>query len=456
VALEALFQLKPEGWAVVLGGMGSLTLVVGSALLKRYAELKDEEGHLRQVRQIATAPLETDNTMLEPQVFDAALAKMPKGSSVRRATEAVLAVRAQNAPDLEAIMGMVSSGETSKLGWVRAAPNLYMLLGLFGTVLGLASSIGSLGPQVASAATAVNPGQLSQALGVTLTQMQDAFGCSLWGIILALISAFVLTSFGGTRSRFLSEVERYALVELVPATLPRSSEEMFERQQKLIKGTANTFREFDKTMNETIAKFDGLIGATGATVEKTLDRLGGVAAQMDSSLSRITDGVEALGSQLSSSATALARAQEEGASRLAAAQVTAAQAFESAEGKLGAQLSGQVQMMEKVQGSLAAHADTILGNMTSVSNRLDNTVAAFRDSSDVARVETQNLKSHLDDSFRRLAEVLGEQVQENQRAVQLALEIQKGQGRLPAAPEPQPQPSPPVAVPTLSAEVTGD
>ena len=422
MALEALFQLRPEGLAVVIGGMGSLSAIVALALLRQVTELAAEQRRLEQLRMLTLAPLESDDDARDVSVFDALLTQIPKLSLVRRATEAVLAVRAQQSPTREPILGILIGGDALRLGWVRAAPNLFMLLGLFGTVLGLAGSIGSLGPQVAKAATAVNPGQLSSALGLTLGQMQDAFGCSLWGIILSFVCGGLLTVVTAKRGRFTAQIERYALTELAPAVLPRSSEEFFERQQKLIRGTANTFRQFDATMNETIGKFDKLTATTGASVEKTLEQLGLVAAQMNSSLERITAGVHELGQQLKGSADTLANAQLEGASSLALAQQSAAQAFQNAEATLGLQLGGQVKMVEEVQQNFAQHSNQILGSVSATSERLDKTVATILEGSGVARQETQNLVGQLSTHFERLERVLGEQVEHNQRVASVSIE----------------------------------
>ena len=422
MALEVLLDLRPEGWAVVGGGMGLLTLIVGNTLLRQYAEIKDECNRLVQARAIANAPLE-DEATLEREIFDPLMVTMPPISLVRRATEGVFAMRGLSAPDLEALMGNLSSGESSKLGWVRAAPNMYMLLGLFGTVMALGGSIGALGPQVARAATAVNPGELSTALGHTLEQMQDGFGCSLWGIILAFVSSIALTRFAALRSKLSSDVQQYALTELVPVVLPRSTEEQFERQQKLIKTTANTFKQFDATMRETIGRFDQVLGSAGASVEKTLEKLGEVATQLDESLQRITTGVGQLGTTLERSALALSGAQREGAERLAASQDSAAQAFAAAERKLGEQMISQQRGIEVLQQNFSGHANDILKQVTSTSERLDTVAQRFETASVQWQSSVQSLGSKLTEQFGTLNHSIARQVEQNQNAMSNALEI---------------------------------
>src|SRR5437764_1300154 len=62
------------------------------------------------------------------------------------------AQRESKTPDLDAIQTMVSDAAASQLAFPRAVPNICLLLGLMGTVVGLAGLVRALAPGIQQAA----------------------------------------------------------------------------------------------------------------------------------------------------------------------------------------------------------------------------------------------------------------------------------------------------------------
>jgi hypothetical protein len=316
-------------------------------------------------------------------------------SLVLRITLAVLGARVINAPDLEAIMGLLFSKEAGRLGAVRNAPNLLMLAGLLGTVFGLAGSVGGLSSQIATSLQQGDSQALAGGLVQTLGQMQGAFGATLWGILLSLISSLLLGWVSSERNKFASEVQDFALVELVPAVFPRSSEAQFERQMRLIKNTGGVISQFDTTLQTTVTKFDGMLGTTGQKVTDSLTQLGDVTSNMRQSLQEVLTGVDKLGSQLS-----------DGAQSLAAAQDGSARMFREAAENLRQGLAGQAKEINKLEKSFEANSTRILEGIGEVASRLDNTVGIFRDEGKSQLERSIAERNHLDGRFETLARLL--------------------------------------------------
>lgn len=394
--LNLFEKLSPEGQITLFFVMIPLSFWVIRACLESQKNLSSERQLLSRIKPLAKLP--DEDTVLELadiDKFHEAFKSVPASSLVRRITLAVLGARVINAPDLEAIMGLLFSKEAGRLGAVRNAPNLLMLAGLLGTVFGLAGSVGGLSSQIATSLQQGDSQALAGGLVQTLGQMQGAFGATLWGILLSLISSLLLGWVSSERNKFASEVQDFALVELVPAVFPRSSEAQFERQMRLIKNTGGVISQFDTTLQTTVTKFDGMLGTTGQKVTDSLTQLGDVTSNMRQSLQEVLTGVDKLGSQLS-----------DGAQSLAAAQDGSARTFREAAENLRQGLAGQAKEISKLEKSFEANSTRILEGIGEVASRLDNTVGIFRDEGKSQLERSIAERNHLDSRFETLARLL--------------------------------------------------
>jgi hypothetical protein len=406
-------KLSAEGWLTVFVVMVPLFYWVVNSCLASRKDLKSERQLLAKLQPLVK--LSDEDTILEPsdidkfhEVFKSASAS----SLVRRVTFAILGARVINAPDLEAIMGLLLSKEAGRFGWVRGAPNLLMLAGLLGTVFGLAGSVGGLSAQIGSSLQQGNSQELTTGLIQTLGLMQGAFGATLWGILLSLASSVLLGWASNERSKFASEVQDFALVELVPAVFPRSSEAQFDRQMRLIKNTGGIISQFDTTLKATVANFDQMLGTTGQKVTDSLSQLGDVTTTMRESLQEVLNGVDKLGSQLS-----------DGAQSLAAAQDGSARMFSESAENLRQSLAGQTKGINKLEKSFEANSTRILEGIGEVAGRLDNTVGAFRDEGKSQLERSIAERDHLDGKFETLAMLLVKELKQINAVENLKLSL---------------------------------
>jgi uncharacterized protein YukE len=392
-------NLKPEGWLVFFAIMVPLFIWVLWVCLNSFSILNTEKGHLNILRVLLQKHGESES-LLEREDLEPEIQKMPRHSFVRRMCEGVLNSRQMAQPDIEALLNLIGAREQLKLGAVRNAPNLLMLAGLLGTVLGLAASIGTLGPQVAQAAKASNPLALSESLGQTLGQMQGAFGSSLWGIFFSLLASMLLGAVSSARLSLVGELQDFALIDLIPKTFARSTEEQFERQIKMVKQNSNIFRQFDTTMNATLDRFNVLVNTSGESLEKTLTHLESMTQEVGGALEQVTAQVGTLGEQLREGAVAMSEAQDR-----------ATRTFGEARQNLETQLIGQAKNFTDLQERFGVTSIQIIERVDGVAERLNRTVEAFQDAAKNDTHEGRNLRDKLDERFGRLEQVLGSQIE---------------------------------------------
>lgn len=310
--VAALIGLTTEGW-VALGIMGLLAASLIAAIVGANSAMTKDRKALKQLKDLlkdydpdedgALEPEDLEDSLPKGMVRDAALAvqrgvRFPQGMSSALAA----ALRPRYLPNS-----------------TRLYPNLFMLLGLLGTVWGLAGTLGTLAPQVQQAAQATSPDQLARDLGATIGAMQGAFGASLWGIILAALSSWVLGRVGLSASKLAAQVEEVALSELAVAVLPPSIEESLESQLRALKSSGQVVKDFQSSFSETLNRFEKDVSAASDSLGKNVAQLmevsQGISEQLQVSLKNLSEA----GMRLADTGDRLASGQEALTDRFAGA-----------------------------------------------------------------------------------------------------------------------------------------
>lgn len=415
--LATFLQLRPEGWGVLLGLMLPLTLFFLTLTVRVRADVRRERALLAALQARTRAVLATDpddRPESEDTVEDlrSAISSAPPRSVVRRAFEAAAHARALATPNLAAVADALGAANDARLSGVRNIPNLLMLAGLLGTVLGLAESIASLAPQIARAAQATEPTQLAQALGSTMQTMRGAFGSSLWGITLSLLGALWLSGTAREVERLGDDLCEFVLAELMPAVFPRALEGQIERMVRFLKGAGDTFHALHTNLEQVATTFDTVLTTAGSTLKDSLDGLQTTSAQVREVFTGINASVDTLSGKLA-----------DGARDLAAAQDIATRTLREAHTDLGGQLRKQSGQIGELQQRFADDAARILAGVQDVNDALGRTTRTFAETTRTYEDGQRRHLDRLDSGLQEVGQQLGRHVQDNREALSAALAV---------------------------------
>ena len=395
---SALLNLRPEGWLVLLVIMLPLTVYFLVTVFRARTEAGTELARLQIVRMKVQPALDAEDPPEAEEMAEEALAVVfpyPERSLIRRVVLAVTRARTLATPDTQAATEAVIQVGESRLGLVRNVPNLLMLAGLLGTVLGLAGSLSTLAPQLAVAAQATAPAQLAKSLGETMTAMQGAFGCSLWGILLSLTSSMLFSLVSRRQEAFQDEVAQFVHSELIPAVFPRTLTSQMDRMSRHLRDVSSGFREIHSQFNAVAGQFEAVMSSAGETLGESLLRLTETSAQVGEVFGSMDRTVSDLARQLGEGVVLLAQAQEGAASSL---RVNSRE--------MQQQLEGQTRTVGKLQEQVTLDTERLLQRIGAVSEALGRAGNKFEESGLTFRTEQSSQASRLDRHFETLSVTL--------------------------------------------------
>lgn len=380
----------PEGW-VVFALMGVFFLVFLYKFIGALGALNREKSRLKELQDVLNGYDPEMGDVLSWEDVETALPQTQ--GLVAEAAHMVYRLSAQPHLLQAAVAALVRRDFLPR--YLRGYPNLFMLLGLLGTVAGLARTLQGLAPQVQQAASATGPEQLAQQLGITLGAMQDAFGASLLGILLAAFASLALGFWNRRQGQFSEDLERTLLLGLAPALMPRSVEAALQAQIRALRSSAQVAKDFQQAFSEAASRFEALMGRTAEALGQNLDRLAELAGQVQGSLETSTR-------TLDQSSQALADA----GSRLAVAQDLFSKQFDTATQNLTQQLGGHLRRLEDLQAALQQGFKESLEGTFQVSHRLDATVRVFREEGQRLYTRFGEAYALLDQRLERLERLL--------------------------------------------------
>lgn len=395
---SAMFQLRPEGWLTLLLIMLPMSLYFLAAVSRAASTRRAELGRLKIVREKISVALDSDDPPESDEMAEDALGAVrnfPESSAVRKAVVAVTRARSLATPDLQAASGAINAASESELAAVRNIPNLLMLSGLLGTVLGLAGSIGSLVEPIRNAARATEPGELAGALANTMSVMQGAFGASLWGILLSLLAGIMYALASRQQEAFQDRLSEFVHAELVPATFPRAITSQMERMGRYLRDAGNSFQDIHKRLQEVAGQLETVLGKAGETLGQSLTQLSGTSAQIEKVFGNMDQSVQQLTAGLSQGVGDLVQAQE-----------SAATSLRSSSRELAGHLEQQATTITRLQSTVETQTSTLLERVGTVGDALNRAGKQFEDAGSVIQTEQSNYAARLDRNFENLTKVL--------------------------------------------------
>ncbi len=174
--------------------------------------------------------------------------------------------------NVEALIKTTTSRISSRNTSLRSFISLFIILGLFGTLFGLASSLSELSTILADAGQ-LNDEVLKNGLKTLLGKLGGAFAPSIWGVFFTIIGV-------GFFARYLNRhgfpaiqsLEHQTLINWVPNLIPTSSQRLNEKLILSERQLQKNFAAAEKVA-EFAGKFDSKTSELGKNIEKNIGSL---------------------------------------------------------------------------------------------------------------------------------------------------------------------------------------
>jgi len=286
----AFFQARPEGWAVIAVIVAAFAYCLYRLWCIRH-DLAREERDLAAAREATRQHGLAVAASHLSRWLPGADGAVARDTTVAVAVRSVWASRHLAGTDLEAIATLLAQREARRLAAVRAYPNRLMLLGLLGTVIGLAGALTPLAAQMTQIKDATDPTALSQELDKMLRHMNQAFACTAWGIVAAVLSSFGIATVGGRQVALLGDIQDFTLSEFAPVVLPRGQEAHLENIETILRRSQEFLEAVGTRMDNSAKEFSAAIEDAGAAMQRSLTRLNDLAGGVSSTLTTASDNV---------------------------------------------------------------------------------------------------------------------------------------------------------------------
>ena len=315
---------------------------------------------------------------------------------------------------------LINHSTSSLLKWnglLRSVLALFIVLGLLGTLFGLADSLTdlepALKPESAGATAADNAEEMTDALRKLLGSMKGALAPSIWGIGFTIAGVIF---FGIHVQLFChpikSRLERLTLTIWIPQLYPTTSQRLIqtlqESEEQMRRGydTASRVGELVETVQDNISDFNQNLTRANAITQP----LGDSASQINTAANALNDtfvtGLVAFSSDFSNSVTRLTGFQDE-IRALYQQLIDESSLFQAGANH---RLDEQNQNLRAVLDGLKSYEDAYLASREQLDASLRQFIA-----------EATEANTSINDANRRSLESIQEQLKSDLEGLQTAL-----------------------------------
>ncbi|MBC7288058.1 MAG: MotA/TolQ/ExbB proton channel family protein [Armatimonadetes bacterium] len=206
----------------------------------------------------------------------------------------------------------------SRTARLRPLPNFFLLLGIIGTVVGLAHSVASLGPQVKTLAQAVGAMEVADQLGTTLGHMRNAFSCTFWGALLSLLFAMVVAWLDGRSAALVDDVTECAVSTFIPSFFARTTRAQIDQLRQvavqilsLVEGVRDLTNEWRKDLQDWATALGRVTSDFERSLETARQQIIDASQSLESGIETLRDLSAGLRADLAAVSSSLQRAAEE-------------------------------------------------------------------------------------------------------------------------------------------------
>lgn len=192
----------------------------------------------------------------------------------------------------------------------RTVPNLLLLFGLIGTVVGLIFTLSSLGPQIQGAINAGDPKDVAQSLGRTLREMSGAFAGTLWGVTGAFLLQ-ALNAWAGVQAEKLAGELDMVSLQFAPHIYPAGNEKQIASLSDLVRRSEQFLAETQSKISDTSDKFAQVLQQASGVIEQSLRTLETTSKDISRALQQASGDVRQSSEHLTSAVNAIKDHQQD-------------------------------------------------------------------------------------------------------------------------------------------------
>ncbi len=174
------------------------------------------------------------------------------------------------------------------LSYISLAPNIFLLLGIIGTISGLRGTIESLSLNLKNVSV-IEPKAVYSLLAGTVMHIKDAFNYSLFGIIFSIVSFILLRVFIRSYNDFLFQIEEIVFNLIAPLILHKTYLTQLENIEKTIKSLESVLDLYKQKLNETLVLIENKIEQINGIFTDNTSKLRDIFLQLENGLNKSND-----------------------------------------------------------------------------------------------------------------------------------------------------------------------
>lgn len=298
---KTLVEAGPTG-TMAIAIMVTIFLVACLGLLRGWLDLRAQEAALAaaaaQLRDLARRPVVEHPEEAEENPFDdlfpaSATVENAVGGHPGHVLEVVRKHGRLATPSVEAILDAARSYSPPGLERQRATQNVILLVGLAGTVFGLAAAIGEVQLGTLGGAAANSASLAVSAFERVLEKLPTAFVSTIWGILLALIYGPIAAGLEGRTARFTTQLSQEAVGSWIPELWPEGAEAQLEDLRQVMATTQETIRRAGSEMHTATTGLSGVLKSVSNEMGLHVTKLAEVTDESQGMFSRLSTEVTA-------------------------------------------------------------------------------------------------------------------------------------------------------------------
>lgn len=374
-------------------------------------------GRLEDVRALAEARSEQDSELDDSAhraTGDAVFRKFCSSKSLRETSRVAKHFRAvflAGWSETRLEPGELINHTTSYLlrfnGLLRSVLAIFIVIGLLGTLFGLADSLTDLAPALKQGATdadaAENAAKMTEALRQLLGSMKGALAPSIWGIGFTVFGViFYGIHVQAVCHPIKSRIERLTLTVWIPQLYPTQSQNLIhtlqQSEQQMRRGydTASRVGDLVKNVQDNISEFN-----------QNLSRANTITQPLGDSASQINAAANALNESFAESLTTFSRTFGENVTRLTGFQDEIRTLYqqlidESTVFQAGAnqRLDDQNQNLRAVLDGLKSYEDAYLASRQQLDESLRQFISEAEETNTSLNAENRQLLENIQEQLR--------------------------------------------------------